>query len=289
MSKTVLITGSSTGFGRDTAETLSKEGYKVYASMREPTGRNSTAANALKDQGIHVLELDVTGTRSIENAVDIINKNEGGLDILINNAGVAAAGISEAFTDQQVHELFNINVLGVHRMTRAALPLMRRKRSGLIINIGSILGRVTFPFFGLYGASKFAIEAITESLHYELSQSGIDVSLIQPSAYPTQMYSSAIMPEDLDRTERYGEIGKIPAAMFNQFTEIFESPEGPNPHDVAETILNVIESPVGERPLRAVVGTSFGAEKINNATYPIQRKCLEDLGLDFLDTLTLDP
>ncbi|MCG8491275.1 MAG: SDR family oxidoreductase [Sneathiellales bacterium] len=288
MSQTVLITGSSTGFGRDTAETLSKEGYKIYASMRDPAGRNNTHANVLKDQGINVIELDVTKAASIENAVNIIEEEEGQLDILINNAGVAAAGISEAFTDKQVQELFDVNVLGVHRTTRAVLPLMRKQKTGLIINIGSILGRVTFPFFGLYGASKFAIEALTEGLRYELSQSGIEVSLLQPSAYPTQMYGSAISPEDLERAEGYGEIGKIPAAMFDQFMEIFQSTESPNPHDVAETILNIINAPAGNRPLRTVVGSSFGAEKVNEATDPIQRQCLEGLGLGFLDTVKLD-
>ena len=104
--------------------------------------------------------------------------------MLINNAGIASAGVTEAFTADQAKVVFNTNVVGILRTTRAVLPAMRKQRDGLIINIGSILGRVTFPFFGIYGASKFAVEALTDSLRYELSQLGIDVALIQPSAYP---------------------------------------------------------------------------------------------------------
>ena len=111
----------------------------------------------------------------------------GRIDVLINNAGIASAGVTEAFTPDQAKVVFNTNVVGVLRTSRAVLPAMRRQGDGLIINIGSILGRVTFPFFAIYGASKFTIEALTDSLRYEVSQLGIDVALVQPSAYPTSM------------------------------------------------------------------------------------------------------
>jgi short-subunit dehydrogenase len=105
-----------------------------------------------------------------------------------------------------------------------------------VINVGSILGRVTFPFFGLYGASKYAVEALTDSYRYELSQLGVDVVLVQPSAYPTSMYASAQQPADTARAEAYGEIGAIPGKMFATFTEIFRSKNAPNPHDVPAAI-----------------------------------------------------
>jgi NAD(P)-dependent dehydrogenase (short-subunit alcohol dehydrogenase family) len=192
MSKVILITGAASGFGRDTAETLAAAGHAVFASMRDVAGRNAPAAEALGAQGIKVVELDVADDASVDHAVASVLADAGKIDILINNAGVASAGVSEAFTADQAQTLLNTNVVGVIRTTRAVLPGMRVAKDGLIVNIGSILGRVTFPFFGIYGASKFAVEALTDSYRYELSQLGIDVALVQPSAYPTNMYASIL-------------------------------------------------------------------------------------------------
>jgi len=285
MSKTILITGASTGFGRDTAETLAREGYNVFASMRDPLNKNSAHAEALRAKGIDTVELDVTDTKSVDQAVDIVVANAGRIDVLINNAGVASVGVTEAFTAEQVNALFDVNVIGLHRVTRKVLPTLRSQKDGLIINIGTILGRVTFPFFGIYGASKFAVEALTDSLRYEVSQFGIDVALVQPSAYPTQMYASAAQPADVARVAEYGAVGEIPAAMFKQFMSMFESADSPNPHDVAEAIVRLIDAPKGQRPARTVVGTSFGADIVNEATAPVQASTVKALGLDHLDTV----
>ena len=282
MSKVILITGASTGFGRDTAETLALAGYTVFASMRDPQNKNKVHAETLRSKGINVLEIDVTNTQSIENAVSNCALQGGRIDVLINNAGVASAGVTEAFTDEQVSALFDVNVTGVHRVTRAVLPTFRSQKDGLIINIGSILGRVTFPFFGIYGASKFAVEALTDSLRYEVSQFGIDVALVQPSAYPTQMYGSASQPGDAARVAEYGEIGEIPATMFEQFMTMFESADAPKLHDVAEAILGLIDTPKGTRAARTVVGNSFGADTLNEATSPVQADVVKSLGLNHL-------
>jgi len=280
MSKTILITGASTGFGRDTAETLAQNGYNVFASMRDPLNKNSEHAEALQAKGISTVELDVTDTNSVDRAVDIVVAKAGRIDVLINNAGVASAGVTEAFTPEQVTALFDVNVIGLHRVTR-----LRSQKDGLIINIGSILGRVTLPFFGIYGASKFAVEALTDSLRYEVSQLGIDVALVQPSAYPTQMYDSAAQPTDVARAAEYGAIGEIPGAMFKQFMSMFESADSPNLHDVAEAIVRLIDTPKGRRSARTVVGTSFGADTVNDATAPVQAGTVKAFGLDHLDTV----
>ena len=285
MSKTILITGASTGFGRDTAETLAQDGHNVFASMRDPLNKNSAHAEALRAKGINTVELDVTDTHSVDQAVDIVVAKAGRIDVLINNAGVASAGVTEAFTPEQVTALFDVNVIGLHRVTRKVLPTLRSQKDGLIINIGTILGRVTFPFFGIYGASKFAVEALTDSLRYEVSQLGVDVALVQPSAYPTQMYGSAAQPADVARVAEYGAIGEIPAAMFKQFMSMFQSADSPNPHDVAEAIVRLIDAPKGQRPARTVVGTSFGADTVNEATAPVQAGTVKALGLDHLDTV----
>ncbi|PCE23228.1 short-chain dehydrogenase/reductase [Paraburkholderia acidicola] len=279
MSKNILITGASSGFGRDTAQTLAHAGHQVFASMRDVAGRNRAHADALQARGIHVIELDVTDEISVERGVASVLDKAGHLDVLVNNAGIGSAGISEAFTTEQLRALFDVNVFGVQRMLRTVLPTFRQQGHGLVINIGSILGRVTFPFFGLYGASKFAIEALTDSYRYELSKLGIDVVLIQPSNYPTNIFASAQRPSDTARSQGYGEISAIPDKMVDTLMALFKGDNAPNPHDVAEAIAQVVQQPDGKRPARLVVGQSFGADAINAQAVSIQAQLLEGLGL----------
>jgi NAD(P)-dependent dehydrogenase (short-subunit alcohol dehydrogenase family) len=162
---------------------------------------------------------------------------------------------------------------------------MRRQGDGLIINIGSILGRVTFPFFGIYGASKFAVEALTDSLRYEVSQLGIEVALVQPSAYPTPMYASVQQPADTDRAAAYKSVGEIPGTMFKHFMATFQAADAPNPHDVAEAIAKLVGLPKGSRPARTVVGAAFGSDTVNEQTAPVQARVVEALGLSHLDKI----
>lgn len=286
MTKTILITGASTGFGRDTAETLSRAGHRVFASMRDPEAKNRIHADAFRGQNIEVVELDVTDSQSVDRAVAAVIAKAGRIDVLINNAGHLAAGVSEAFTPEQATALFDVNVIGLHRVTRAVLPHLRRHNDGLIINIGSVLGRVTFPFFGLYGASKFAVEALTDSFRYEVSQLGIDVALVQPSAYPTQLFASATQPADTGRVAEYGTLGEIPGAMFEQFSTMLSGPEAPDPHDIAEAVAKLIVTPKGYRSARTVVGASYGADTVNDATEPVQTSTVEAFGLGHLATVT---
>src|SRR6201987_5795008 len=243
LAKTILITGASSGLGRDNAETLTREGHSVFASFRDSAGRNKSHSEALQSKGINVVELDVTNNDSVERAVSNVLSRAGRIDVVINNAGIASAGVSEAFTAEQVKDLFEVNVFGIQRVLRAVLPTLRSQRDGLIVNVGSILGRVTFPFFGLYGASKFAVEALTDSYRYELSQLGVDVVLVQPSAYPTSMYESAQQPADSERAKAYGDIGDIPGRMFATFMDIFQGENGPNPQDVATAVDKLVSTP----------------------------------------------
>lgn len=282
----ILITGASSGFGRDTAETLAAAGHQVFAGIRDSKTRNLATAEALKVKGIDPVELDVTSDASVSAAFAyVLAKTGNRLDVLINNAGIASAGVSEAFTPDQVRDLFEVNVFGVQRMLRAALPTFRHNHGGLAINIGSILGRVTFPFFGLYGASKFALEALTDSYRLELSQFGVELTLVQPSAYPTNMYSAVQQAADPARKTEYGDIAAIPGKMFETFIAMFQSGNAPNPHDVAEAIISVISAPRGQRPGRVVVGMPFGADAVNAAVAPIQTGAVAGLGLGFLATV----
>jgi NAD(P)-dependent dehydrogenase (short-subunit alcohol dehydrogenase family) len=285
MSKTVLITGASSGFGRDTAETLAQAGHRVFAAMRDAANRNRPAAAALQAKGIDIVELDVTDEVSVERATASVLAQAGRLDVLVNNAGVGSAGVSEAFTTDQIQTLFNVNVFGVQRMLRAVLPAFRQQGEGLVVNIGSILGRVTFPFFGLYGASKFALEAMTESYRYELSQLGIDVVLVQPSNYPTNIFASAQLPSDAARVADYGDVGTIPGKMVETLMALFQSENAPNPHDVAEAIAGIVDQPRGSRAARTVVGQSFGTDVINGQAAQVQAQLIEGLGLGQLAEL----
>ena len=230
----------------------------------------------------------MTDQSSVDSAVsEVLKRSRGKLDVVINNAGLAAAGISEAFTAEQVRDLFNVNVFGIQRVLRAALPTFLAQRSGLVINIGSILGRVTLPFFGFYGASKAAIEALTDSYRYELSQLGVGVVLIQPSAYPTNMYAAAQQAADPDRASEYGDVAQIPAKILQTLADLFQGKAAPNPEDIANAIDTVIATSAGQRPDRIVVGLPFGSDAVNVAVAPIQNGLMENLGLASLTKLKL--
>jgi NADP-dependent 3-hydroxy acid dehydrogenase YdfG len=283
MSKTILITGTSSGFGRDTAETLHRAGHTVYASMRDAQGKNREAAEALEKLGIKTVELDVSDDASVVAGVGSVLAEAGEIDVLVNNAGFASAGVTEAFTAEQAKAIFDTNVIGLLRVTRAVLPSMRRQHDGLIINIGSVLGRVTFPFLGIYGASKFAVEALTDSLRYEVSQLGVEVVEVQPSAYPTNFLANVQTPAGTEVTKSYGEVGEIPDALVKSLTSSFEGKDAPNPHDVAEVIAKLVGQSKGSRAARTVVGAAFGSDKANDDVAPVQAKLVEALGLSHLE------
>jgi NADP-dependent 3-hydroxy acid dehydrogenase YdfG len=280
---TILITGASSGFGRDTAETLHHAGHTVYASMRGVQGKNREAAEALRKLGIKTVELDVSDDASVEACVENVLAEAGTIDVLVNNAGIASAGVTEAFTTEQAKAIFDTNVIGLLRVTRAVLPAMREQRDGLIINIGSILGRVTFPFVGIYGASKFAVEVLTDSLRYEVSQLGVEVVEVQPSGYPTNFFTNMQSPASTEVTKSYGEVGEIPDAMVKTLMASLEGKDAPNPHDVAEAVARLVGQAKGSRAARTVVGAPFGSDKANEDVAPVQAKVVEALGLSHLE------
>ena len=286
MQKTILITGTSNGFGKDAALTLAAAGHRVFATMRDIGGRNRAAADDLRAKGIAVVELDVKQDASVDAAFrTVLDQTGGQLDVLVNNAGLMIQGLSETITADQTRDMFDVNVFGIQRTTRAVLPAMRRARAGLIVNIGSILGRVTIPFVGLYGATKHAVEAMTESYRYELSQLGVDVVLVQPSAYPTNLYSTHQDPADGGREPEYGEVAAVPKAFVAFLQGVFDGADAPNPHDVAEALVRLVDTPAGQRPDRVVVGNPFGASDVNRVVKPIQEQLVDSIGMRGLATL----
>jgi len=288
MRKTILITGASSGFGRLTAETLSNSEHKVFAGFRSTDGAKKQVADELREKHIEILKLDVTDQGSVDSAIaQLLDKSNNELDVVVNNAGMASAGISEAFTPEQARQLFEVNVFGVQRVLRATLPVLRAKHAGLVINVGSILGRITLPFFGLYGASKYAVEAISDSYRYELSELGVDVVLVQPSAYPTNMYAAAQKPANGELAKSYGETAEVPGKILKTFMTLFRGENAPNPQDVATAIDKIVATPAGSRPERVVVGLPFGSDAVNTAVAPIQRGVIESLGLGDLTKLKI--
>ena len=277
----VLITGSSTGFGRLFANTLARKGHTVFATMRDPGGRNAKNASEIRTLAekdslpIHVLELDVTDDASVERAVDAAVAKAGRIDVAINNAGYYLSGLAEAVTTEQARRLMDTNFLGPVRVNRAVLPHMRRQRSGVLMHISSGAGRVVIPSAGFYCASKFALEALAEAYNYELAAQGIESVIVQPGQYETPVFGNTVMAADEARTDTYGAAKGIPAKI----NAALSSTAG-NAQEVADTVLRIIETPPGEKQLRYFVGPQdFGVDQINALSKQVQASVLEALGL----------
>jgi NAD(P)-dependent dehydrogenase (short-subunit alcohol dehydrogenase family) len=273
----IVITGTSTGFGNETARVLAAAGHHVYGTMRDVGGRNAGPAHELGALGITTVELDVTEQASVDRAAAQILAAAGRVDVLVNNAGTAHFGTAEAFTPESFERQFATNVTGPFRIARAFLPGMRSNRRGLLIFISSTVGRVVVPFGGVYTASKWAIEALAESFSYELRPFGIDVAIVEPGAYATNILNAVIVPDDAERLASYGDVAKtidkVSAALTSSLGKQGE---------VAEAIAALVATPAGTRPLRTAVPIGSPATAINELAAPIQRGVLEAFGLETL-------
>jgi len=181
MKKTVFITGASAGFGRSAVRLFHQKGWNVAATMRTPEKEKEFTAL----DNVLVTKLDVTSKTDIDQAVQAALRQFGQIDVLINNAGFGTLGALEAAPDEVIHQQFDVNFFGLIDVIKAALPGMRTRGTGTIINVSSVGGKVTFPFCTLYHATKFALEGLTESLQYELNPLGIQLKIIEPGGYKT--------------------------------------------------------------------------------------------------------
>ena len=253
-SKSILITGCSSGFGVLIAQTLVDAGHIVFATMRGLGGKNASKAEALREATkggsgtLHLLELDVTKDESVNAAVAQVSEYANGLDVVINNAGIGVGGFLEGFSSNQLKDILDTNVVGVHRVNRAVLPIMRKKGAGLIITISSAMGRIVIPFAAPYTASKFALEGLIESLRYEVSGTGVDVVIVQPGGFGTSFMQNMGAPEDSARLESYGELQELPNKLWGGLGEQMSSDAGPDPQLVADEVLKLINMPAGSRP-----------------------------------------
>jgi NAD(P)-dependent dehydrogenase (short-subunit alcohol dehydrogenase family) len=276
---TAVVTGAGSGFGRLTAQTLARAGWRVYATLRDPAGRNAPAAGELRAAGIAVVELDVTSDASVDAAAGVILGEAGAVDLLVNNAGAAYFGITEAYTPAAVERQFATNVIGPLRVNRAFLPSMRARRSGLIVYVSSVVGRLVIPFEAIYSASKFALETLAEASSYELAPFGVDVAIVEPGAYPTDIVTGLVEADDKERVAAYGAVAKYAEQVAGSLQHLAK---GRDPQEIADAILRLAGMPAGERPLRTLVGGNPGVEAINAALAPIQRETLKRMGLETL-------
>lgn len=240
MKQTVLITGASSGFGKETVKLFHQKGWNVVATMRSPD--QSFAAL----DGVLVTRLDVTDKGSITSAVDLAIRQFGGVDVLVNNAGYGTLGALEAAPDAVIHQQFDVNLFGLIDVTKAVLPGMRARHTGVIINVSSIGGQVTFPFCTLYHATKFAVEGLTESLQYELNPLGIRLKIVEPGGYKTEFAGRSMAFYGA------GGIGDY-QAPFDKFVGMLEHwPMSENIGEVADVIFAAATD--GSEKLRYPVG-----------------------------------
>jgi NAD(P)-dependent dehydrogenase (short-subunit alcohol dehydrogenase family) len=239
VSKAVLITGCSSGIGRATAERLSSVGWKVYA-----TARDAETIASLERNGCGLLPLDVTDEDSMQSAVEEVERREGAVGVLVNNAGYSQSGAVEAVPMEKVRRQFETNVFGLARMCQLVLPGMRRQGYGRIVNLSSMGGKLTFPGAGYYHASKHAVEALSDALRFEVAGFGVKVSVIEPGLIRTGFADTAVGSMD-------GSDGEDPYAGFEEAVarataENYErgpfSRLGGGPEEVARTIETAISA-----------------------------------------------
>ena len=234
----MLVTGCSSGIGRSTAELLAQGGWTVYASARK-----LDSIRDLEARGCRLLELDVTDEDSMRAAVATVEQAEGAVGVLVNNAGYSQSGAVESVSPEDVRRQFDTNVFGLIRMTQLSLPGMRRQRGGKVVNVGSMGGKLTFPGGGLYHATKYAVEAISDALRFEVASFGVDVILIEPGLIKTRFGETAA--DSVGAEQADGPYRKFNPAVAKATKEVYDGPLsrlGGGPETVAKTIERAISS-----------------------------------------------
>ena len=279
----VFVTGIAGGFGRPTALALLDKGYEVAGSVRSRSGRNAEAVTELEAAGARIVTMDVTDTASTDRGVEEAITALGGLDILFNNAGIGSYGIQELMSPEDMARVFDVNVTGVQRVMRAALPHMRAQERGTVLYTSSLIGRIATPFYGTYSASKWALEAIVECYRTELSGFGIESCLIEPGAMPTAFFDGMVTPEDPEREAGYGDLAKAAAMSAAGLAELLHATPAQRPERIAEAVLALLELPHGQKPFRTVVDhTGVGPEiaRYNDVLQDVTRTILTNFGIE---------
>jgi NAD(P)-dependent dehydrogenase (short-subunit alcohol dehydrogenase family) len=289
MNNIIVITGASSGFGALTARALARSGHIVYASMREITGRNAPRVKEVEKYAaeynvdLRPIELDVSSEKSCETAIQEIIAKNGRLDVVVHNAGHMVFGPAEAFTPEQLAELYDVNVLSTQRVNRAALPQLRKQRKGLVVWVSSSSSAGgTPPYLAPYFAAKAGTDAMAVIYARELSRWGIETSIIVPGAFTggTNHFAHAGSPADKARAAEY-EAGPY-AGFGDQVLKGFASivPPDADASAVADAIVKVVDTPFGKRPFRVHIDpTQDGAEVVNAVLDRVRAELLRRIGL----------
>jgi NAD(P)-dependent dehydrogenase (short-subunit alcohol dehydrogenase family) len=291
MSRTVLVTGASSGFGAMTARALADAGHTVYAGMRDLTGRNRQAradAGAYAEEhgvDLRVVELDVTDQASADAAVDNVIAESGRLEVLVHNAGHMVLGPTEAFTPDQLAATYDVNVLGAQRVNRAALPHLRRQGDGLLVWVGSSSARGgTPPYLGPYFAAKAGMDSLAVSYAAELSRFGIETTIVVPGSFTvgTNHFAHAGHAADERIAEEYET--RYAGLMDQVATKLEElAPADQDPYEVARAIVRVVDTPKGRRPFRVHIDPADdGAEVVYAVGDRIRTEFYRRIGLEDL-------
>ncbi|WP_437286048.1 SDR family NAD(P)-dependent oxidoreductase [Sorangium sp. So ce406] len=253
--RVALVTGASTGIGRSVAETLARNGYAAFAGMRDPDGKNRAARDevaglAAAGVPIEAVALDVTDDASVDAAVATVVERAGQIDVLLNNAGGGLIGLTECSSVDQVRRLFETHVFGTQRVCRAALPHMRRRKTGVLAFTSSMGGRILMPMTPHYSAAKAAMEMMAEGYQRELGAFGIDVVILEPGVVQTKLFANTWQNDDEARVAEYGALGDQVRATV----EMVKTLKGAEPAELADVLLKLLEMPHGQRPLRTTFG-----------------------------------
>lgn len=288
-----LVTGASSGFGALTARALADAGHTVYAGIRQTTGRNAPAvadAHAYAQQhgvALRTVELDVSSEESVDAAVTSVTAEAARIDVVVHNAGHMVLGPTEAFTPEQIAEIYDTNVLSTQRVNRAVLPRMRERRDGLLLWVGS---SSTFggtpPYLGPYFGAKAAMDHLAKSYAVELGRFGIDTALVVPGSYTsgTNHFAHAMHPEDTATAEAYDtlyaglmdDVGKALAAL---------APADADVREVADAIVRIVGTPKGERPFRTTIDPADdGSERVSDVADSVRADFYERIGMPDLLT-----
>jgi NAD(P)-dependent dehydrogenase (short-subunit alcohol dehydrogenase family) len=288
----IVITGASSGFGALTARALAQAGHIVYASMRETKGRNAPQAQAVtkfatdNKVDLRAIELDVASQQSVDFGIQQIVNDNGRIDVVIHNAGHMVFGPAEAFTPEQLSELYDVNVLSTQRVNRAALPVLRKQRSGLIVWVSSSSTRGgTPPYLAPYFAAKAGMDALAVSYAGELARWNVESVIVVPGAFTsgTNHFAHAGSPEDKARLKEYesGPTAKLAEEIMRGFAAT--APENADVADVAKAIVKVVDMPFGQRPFRIHIDPAQdGAEIVNGVADRVRAELLRNMGLEDL-------
>jgi NAD(P)-dependent dehydrogenase (short-subunit alcohol dehydrogenase family) len=289
MTKTIIITGASSGFGALSARALADAGHTVYAGIRDSAGRNAPQVGIAKryaaehDVDLRTVDLDVSSQHSVDAAVDAIISEQGSLDVLVHNAGHMVTGPSEAFTPGQIAEIYDTNVLGTQRLNRAALPHLRAQRHGLVLWVGSSSTRGgTPPYLGPYFAAKAGMDALAVSYAGELARFGIETSIIVPGSFTrgTNHFAHSGHPADERVVADYEAVyPQLMAQVGQRLAE--QAPADASAVDVATAIVDVVDMQHGTRPFRVHIDPADdGAAVVDAVADRIRVEFLTRIGLE---------